>query len=237
MKNHINNITKMMLLAIAILAFGFSSAAQSCNATLASRSGTVMAAGPAKIEFRATSNSINVEVNKTGGKAKTTVNIYANGSFKDRMIFENGRDTPRMNKTIPGVKGKNIKVEIVNQSVGNKFKYSMKATGSTSNLSKTGTETGTMVGQQKKTIYTNASCTNKAKITIKRTSGNARGTVRVWRKNGNSWIEYSSDTFEVSQPGNQMVLNVNSGQELKIELKNISVGNMFRYSMEAEVRN
>ncbi len=234
MKNY-NNISKMLLVAIALVALSFNSTAQSCNSTLASRTGTVMAAGPAKIEFTATSNSVNVDINKTGGKAKTTVNIYANGSFKDRMIFENGRDTPRMNKTISGVNGKTIKVEIVNQSVGNKFQYRMNATGSTTNLSKSGTETGSMIGQQKKTIYTNASCTGKTKITIKRTSGNARGTVRVWKKVGTSWTEHSSDTFEVSQPNDQMVINVNSGQELKIELKNISVGNIFKYSMEAEV--
>lgn len=235
MKNYTNNLTKMMLLAIAIVAFGFNSAAQSCTSTLTSRTGTVMAAGPAKIEFRATSNSVKVEINKTGGKAKTTVNIYANGSFKDRMIFENGRDTPKMSKTISGVNGKNIKVEIVNQSVGNKFQYSMKATGSTSNLSKTGKETGRLMGQQKKTIYTNASCTNKTKLTIKRTSGKSRGTVRVWKKSGSSWVEYSSDTFERSQPRNEMVINANTSQELKIELKNISVGNTFSYTMEAEV--
>jgi|GEM_PF-6676279 len=237
MKNYINNTAKMVLLAIAIVAFGFNSAAQSCSSTLKSRSGTVMAAGPAKIEFRATSNSVKVEINKTGGKAKTTVNIYANGSFKGRIIFENGRDTPKKSKTIPGVNGKNIKVEIVNQSVGNKFKYSMKATGSTSNLSKSGKVTGRLVGQTKKTIYTNASCTNKTKVIIKRTSGNARGTVRVWKKNGSSWVEYSSDTFERSQPNNEMVINVNTSRELKIELKNISVGNTFSYSMDAKVRN
>ena len=237
MKNYINRTLQTVALAIVMVCFGLNAQAQTCTSTLKSRTGTVMAGGPAKINFTATSNSIKVTIDKTGGKAKTTVNIYANGAFKDRIIFENGRDTPKKSKTITGVSGKNIRVDIVNQSVANKFKYKMTATGSSSNLSKTGKQTGKLMGQQKKTIYTNASCTNKTKVIIKRTSGKARGTVRVWKKNGNSWTEYSSDTFERSQPGNQMVINVNTSRELKIELKNVSVGNTFGYSMEAKVRN
>jgi hypothetical protein len=235
MKTNIKNTLKTVLFAIALMAFTTSTNAQTCTSTIKSRTGTVYAAGPAKIDFKATSSSVEVSINKTGGKAKTTVNIYANNSFKDRIIFENGRDTPTKKKTITGVKNKNIRVEIVNQSVGNKFQYAMKAKGSSKNLSKSGRETGRLVGQQKKTIYTKSSCTNKTKVIIKRTSGIARGTVRVWKKSGNSWVEHSSDTFERSQPGNEMIINVNSGAELKVELKNISVGNTFEYVMNALV--
>ncbi|QIE59182.1 hypothetical protein G5B37_06295 [Rasiella rasia] len=237
MKNYINTHMKTIVLALALVFVGMTTSAQTCTSTLKSRSGTVMAAGPAKITFTATSNSVRVSINKTGGKAKTTVNIYANGSFKDRIIFENGRDTPTKAKTIPGVLGKTIRVDIVNQSVGNKFKYSMQATGSTSNLAVGGKKTGRLLGNQKKTIETRSSCTNKTKVTIKRTAGKARGTVRVWKKVGSSWVEHSSNTFERSQPRNEMVLNLNGNHKFKIELKNISIGNTFSYSMDAKVRN
>ncbi len=237
MKNYINTHMKTIILALAVLMVGITTNAQSCTSTLKTRSGTVMAGGPAKTTFTATSNSVRISVNKTGGKAKTTVNIYANGSFKDRMIFENGRDTPTKAKTITGVSGKSIRVDIVNQSVANKFKYSMKATGSTTNLAIGGRKTGRLLGNQKKTLETNASCTNKTRVTIKRTSGRARGTVRVWRKVGNSWVEHSSDTFERSQPRNEMVLTLNGNNKFKVELKNISIGNTFSYTMDARVRN
>ena len=237
MKNYINTNMKTIVLALAVIAFGFSTTAQTCSTTIKSKNGTVLSANPAKIQFTATSNSVRIEVDKTAGKAKTTVNIYADGTFKDRMIFENGRDTPKMHKNISGVNGKTIRVDIVNQSVANKFTYKMKATGSSSNLAKGGKKTGHLLGNQKKTLETRSSCTNKTKVIIKRTAGKARATVRVWKKVGNSWVEHSSNTFERSQPKNTMTLNLNGNHNFKVELKNISVGNTFSYSMDAKVRN
>tara|TARA_R100000935_G_C2842059_1_gene171987 strand:+ start:31118 stop:31834 length:717 start_codon:yes stop_codon:yes gene_type:complete len=238
MKNYINNTTKMLLLAIAIVAFGFSSAAQTCTSTIKSRSGTVMAGGPAKIEFRATANSVKIEVNKTDGKAKTTVNIYANGTFKDRIIFENGRDTPKKSKTISGVDGKNIRVDIVNQSVANKFKYSFKAIASSQSITTNGGKLrGTLMGQQNKTLYTSGSCTSKTQILIWREGGRAAANVRVYEKIGNQWRRLSQYDKLFAKTARDNHFTVNTNRELKVELRNVSIGNTLKYSMDARPKN
>ena len=205
-----------------------------CPTNLASKAGEVFSVAPGILTTKATSDKIFVVVEKTGGRAKTTVNIYVNNVLIKRMIFENGRDFLTKKEPLNGVKGKNIKVEIVNQSVGNSFKYRAKIVGGRKNVMKNGKPvTGTLIGQAAKKTTTNKSCTGKTTIIVKRTGGNARATIRVYENtgNGNYTRLLKSETFEANK--NKKELLINSSKKLLIELKNISVGNMLKYKINA----
>jgi hypothetical protein len=213
------------------------SAFKGCKTSLASKKGEVYSVSPAFITTKATSNKVTVKVKKTGGRAKTTVNIYVNNILQQdkRIIFETGKDkTPFIERDLYGVKGKIIKVEIVNQSVGNTFKYIAKIIGKSKNLIKGGKPvSGTLIGQASKNVFTNKSCTQKTKIIVKRTGGNARGTIRIYEftGNGNYTRLLKSETFESNQNKKEFLMN--SSKKLKIEVKNISVGKLLKYKINA----
>ena len=50
---------------------------EGCNVTLASKNGVVYSINPGYLTTVARSNKVTVIIKKTGGRAKTTVNIYA----------------------------------------------------------------------------------------------------------------------------------------------------------------
>ncbi len=210
-----------------------------CPIYLDDRTGTVYAAGPANMYVTPATNEIDVTINKTDGKARTTVNIYANNAFKDRIIFENGRDTPSKSKTITGVANKQVRVEIVNGSVANTFKYRATIAGEHFSLmpDRERAEGKLSVGQTKRTITTTqGSCTGKTRVVVNRTSGNARGTIRIWEQRGNTWSQIKSVTMENSTADSKKIFDLNTGRKLKIEVKNISVGNQLGYTINAIAR-
>ncbi len=205
-----------------------------CTTNLASKTGEVFSVAPGFLTTKATSDNVTIRVKKTGGRAKTTVNIYVNNVLKKRIIFENGRDFPQKERKLSGVKGKNIKVELVNQSVGNSFRYNAKIIGKRKSVMKNGKQvTGTLIGQGFKNVITNKSCTGKTKITVRRTGGNARGTIRIYESTGNGHFTrlLKSKTFEANQSKKEFLIP--SSKKLKIELKNISVGNTLSYKINA----
>lgn len=198
-----------------------------CIKTLKSRTGTVMAGGPAKTTFVSTAKDVTITVTKTGGKAQTIVNIYVNNQKRTDIIFNNGRDTPTKRKTLTNVKGKTIRVDIVNQSVANQFKYRLKATGESNDL---GGMQGNLAGQDQKTSTLSAVCTNQMKVVIRRTGGNARANVYV--KLGSQTIQ--SKIFDKNQ--STMTINVPNARNKRytVIVKNVSVGNWFRFTMDAD---
>ncbi len=208
-----------------------------CNQKLVEKNGEVFSVAPKILTIRAASNKVTVSVRKTGGRAATQVNIYVNNVLRQgqRITFPNGRDTtPYRIEEITGVRGKTVKVEIVNQSVGSTFRYSAKIVGKTKSLMpRLKVATGTLVGQGFKNIVTKKSCTNKTKIVIKRTGGKARATIRIFEKttNGNYTNLLESITFEKGQTKKEFIMN--SRKKLKVELKNISVGKTIKYRINA----
>lgn len=194
-----------------------------CTRTLASKSGTVYAGGPVKINLKPTSSSITVKVNKTDGKAQTIVNIYVNNVRKGYIQFNNGKYTTSKSKTISGVKGKSVRVEVINQSVGNKFKYSLTVKGVTNAL---GSGSGNLAGQVKKTITFDRACKNNAKITVRRTNGNARANVYFYRNN----VKVGEAIMDPNQTKIERSFGGANGKTFKVEVKNISVGNTIRFS-------
>lgn len=219
------------LIFVLFLFQGHSSA--QCKKTLTSRTGTVMAAGPAKQSFKATGSSVTVKVQKTGGRAQTIVNIYVNNVRKKFIPFTNGNYTKTKSVVVPTSPNQNVRVEIVNQSVGNKFQYKLTCTGPAP--ASLGSVSGNLVGQAKKTQTFDRVCTskNKINITIRRTSGQARGTVIV-KKNGR---QVDSKVLNNNQSRMNLSYNNAKGARYTVELKNVSVGNRLGYRMSATQTN
>ena len=231
----------ILITLIALCAAPFTTSAQTCSTTLTSKSGTVYSANPANITTTATSNQVTIKVRKTGGRAETQVNVYVNNVMQSNPIeYDNGTYIPSgwQTRTLNNVNGKQIKVKIVNQSVANTFKYEAKIDGKSSNITTTGDKvTGRLMGQTNKTIYTKASCTGKARIIVRRTDGKARGNIRVWQKVGNSWSLMNNHTYTFEKNQDKKIFVVNSNKRLKVELRNVSVGNTISYVMNALAAN
>lgn len=259
MKNRVTKISKILLATFFICAISFSTNAQvmkkkkikhgvttnnsnstnfkGCIQTLVKKSGEVFSVSPGILTVRATSHGVIVSIKKTGGRAETQVNIYVDGVLQQNRVieFNNGDYTsPYKSELIRGVKGKMIKVEIVNQSVANTFRYTAKITGKTNSLMPNlKPVTGMLMGQGFKNIITKKPCEGKTKIIIRRTAGKARATIRIFERksNGTYAKELKSVTFEKNKK--IKVFTINSTKKLKIELKNISIGNTISYKINA----
>lgn len=202
-------------------------AVNNCTKTYATKSGTVMPAGPAKMTFKPDVNTITVEVNKTKGKAQTIVNIYVNNQRKAYMTFTNGKYSKKMTKRVSGVKNKNVRVEIVNQSVGNKFTYSAKATGlAGSNL---GSENGNPAPQAQKRVTFDKVCKNRINIKLVRTQGKARANVFIYKGNTQVW----NGIFDKNDTRLNKSFSGAAGKTFSVVVKNVSVGNRIRFTASA----
>lgn len=93
------------------------------------------------------------------------------------------------------------------------------------------------MGQTNKTIFTNSSCTGKSRIIVRRTNGQARGNIRVWEKRGASWALLNNHTYTFERNQDKKIFVVNSNRKLKVELRNVSVGNTLSYVMNALAAN
>ncbi len=244
MKNHTKLFSKAILAICLFCIISLSASAQTCSVTYKSKIGKVYSANPAIIRANSTSDEVTISVTKTNGRAETQVNIYVDGVYKDKIEFDNGRNnySTALSKTVTGALNKQVKVEIVNQSAAYTFSYNLKINGNSQFITTTGgAVTGTLLGQVKKTIYTNSSCTNKTRIIIRRTvvgkGSNARGTIRVYEKQGNGWASNTIKSFTFEPNETKKIFVVNSNRQLKVDLKNISAGNKLKYKMNAVVAN
>lgn len=229
---------KVTLVVLFVSAFSMQVSAQTCSTTIKSKTGKVYSANPANITVTATSSQVTVKIKKTAGRAETQVNVYVDNVMQPNPIeYDNGTYIPSgwQTRTLNNVNGKQIKVKIVNQSVANTFSYSLKIVGESRSIATTGGKVdGTLVGQQNKTIYTNGSCTPKTQIIVRRRSGRARGNIRVWEKRNNgTWAFLGQYTKTIEQNEDKKIFVVNSNKKLKIELRNVSVGNTIGYRMNA----
>lgn len=234
------NFTITLVLA-AIFMLPLTTSAQTCSRVLKSKTGKVYSANPGTFSAVATSNQVTVKIRKTAGRAETQVNIYVNGQMQSNPIeYDNGTYIPSgwQTRTLNNVSGKTIMVKVVNQSVANTFSYEGRIEGNSNNVTTTGDKvSGRLLGQTNKTIYTNPSCTGKARIIVRRTDGNARGNIRVWQKIGTQWQLMNNHTYTLERSQDKKIFVVNSNRKLKIELRNVSVGNTLSYIMNALVAN
>ena len=204
---------------------------EGCNVTLASKNGVVYSVNPGYLSTVARSNKVTVSIKKTGGRAKTTVNIYAGNQLKKRIIFENGDYKTTKQRVLNNVRGKKIKVEIVNQSVGNTFKYTAKIIGKDTSLTPNRTPVkGVLAGQFEKRITIKKSCTGKTKIIITRTSGRAQAAIKItYSKNNRS---KQKETIFSGFPKTKEFI-INSDKSIHIYMKNMSVLDRFGYKINA----
>ncbi len=106
------------------------------SGSIGAKSGTVVGntLGKLKSSSPACKNSVKVKVQKTGGRAKTTIYVYASptkngsGTLKKTYEFPNGNSKSTKTLNVSGVNGKYIRVELKNRSAANTFKYSVKIT-------------------------------------------------------------------------------------------------------------
>ncbi|MCB0656668.1 MAG: hypothetical protein KDC57_11060 [Saprospiraceae bacterium] len=96
---------------------------------------------------------------------------------------------------------------------------------------------GNLFGQGKNTVYTYPSCNSKTKIIVRRKSGRAKGTISVYERFGSNWNSNPSMVRILEQSDDNQIFTLNSNKELKIEIKNNSVGNQLGYSINALVTN
>lgn len=147
-KDNMNNSSRMIVLGTGSLRK--SQKSHNCNGSSSSSSGNttptntfnpstilnvtgnVLSARRAKKETLQTSRTdrATVRVQKTDGKARTTVTVYvleSNGSetYKDSYEFVNGNQTGTKTMTITGVRNKKLVVYLRNHSTTNQFKYKL----------------------------------------------------------------------------------------------------------------
>ena len=206
-----------------------------CPVRINGKKGKVYSVAPGIFKTLSRYEDVNVRLKKTGGKARAQVNIYVNGHLTKKIKFDNGDyTTDYKTRKLTNVKGKNIKVEIVNQSVGNTFSYDLKLEGMRNALiSRPTSISGLLFNGRNNPINTRSagSCTGKAKIVFHRSNGFANVTINVYEKQGRT---YSSSPIRVMQiNGNESdkTFTVNSSKPLKIVTKNVSSGKLVDFTL------
>lgn len=177
-------IVSVVVITFIATLFSFATYAQSgmCSErgliAFARKHGNVYSLAPGIITKRAKYNRIDITVFKMGGRARTQVNIYLNGVRQGFLTFSNGNYTEEKTISLSNAKGKNIKVEIVNQSVGNRFEYTCILYESQKKI---------ISKVKNKTLLPNnhyddkaLSCTKKYKFILKRKEGNARCWLKIY---------------------------------------------------------
>ncbi len=263
MRTQITKISKIVLLTFIMCAMVFSTNAQiknknkynlntsttsmkkskweGCEQVILKKSGVVHSVGPAVLKFFGTSHEATIHIKKTGGRAPAQVNVYVCGILRDeenqQITFLNGKNTtPYHTIKLKKVKGCPIRVEIVNQSVGNTFKYTAKILVKSRSLLK-GPNTkgggGDLLGQGKSTFFITKSCTGKTKIIIERNGGRARATLIIYEQNSNG--SYNSKLIDETILNDQRTetIELNTNKKLKIEIKNISIGKSLKFHIDA----
>ncbi|MCB0629324.1 MAG: hypothetical protein R2824_04110 [Saprospiraceae bacterium] len=143
------------------------------------KTGTVNSVKRDVTTFRSTTDWVTINLSKTGGKAHTIVQIYANNLLVQTLEFENGTKLTAKSYTITQARSKNIKIEMINKSVGNTFQYSLKCTGE--NTCRQNETAGTVEGGQSKNYDYSPQC-NSTRIRITRTGGRAAGKAEIWNR-------------------------------------------------------
>ncbi len=222
----------LSLLGLFLMTSTLTAADRVEDKVLKTRTGTVYAAGPAKETVASSYDKITVTVAKTGGKAQTIANIYVNNVRKGYIEFTNGKYSKTKSKTITGCAGKSVRVEIVNQSVGNTFKYKLtiKGIGNPVSICKkfTKNRTGTVyaAGPAKETVSSEA---DKVTVTVAKTGGKAQTIANIY-VNGvrKGYIEFTNGKYTKTK---SKTITGTKGKTVKVEIVNQSVGNKFKYKL------
>jgi hypothetical protein len=143
------------------------------------KTGTVNSVKRSTTTFKSTTDWVTISLSKTGGRAHTIVQIYANNLLKETLEFTAGNSLPGKTYTLTDARGKNIKIEMINKSVANTFQYALKCTGQ--NTCRQNETAGTVEGGQSK-IYDYTPQCKGTTVRITRTGGRAAGRAEIWNR-------------------------------------------------------
>ena len=208
---------------------------EGCETVLNQKSGVISSLAQGELKTKSKSNQVTVEVKKTGGNARAIVNIYVNNDLKERIAFNKGNNTMLKKKVLNKVRNKRIRIEIVNRDIGSTFQYLAKIIGKKTSLTPNfSTIKGMIPVQSDQSVNVSSSCTGKARITIKRTSGNAPVVIKVsYKKNGK--YEFQEKFFEGARKTKDFTIYSNYGSgPIEIYMKNTSNSDDFFYKIEAD---
>ncbi|MCV6630857.1 MAG: hypothetical protein OIF50_13485 [Flavobacteriaceae bacterium] len=200
-----------------------------CPQVFKERSGRVMAAAPAKVRFEFTKGPLTVRVKKTSGRARTQVIFFEDNQQKSRTIdFPSGKGNTNSWRTItfnyPANSNavKNMRVEIINQSVGHTFGYELELIGNNKSLQKTnGNYSGNIRPQQGSDFVLNRSCTGSAEIVIKK-SGFVDIAYWIYEKNGSGWrIIPGKEGVLMDRRTTEKKETIQSNRQTKVRIRNV----------------
>ena len=219
---------------------GFTSPSfEGCRKVLASKSGVVYSLAPGRLKTKVKSGKATVKISKTGGRAKTIVNIYVNNKLKKRITFENG-NYKKTEKRVLSLDTNNwfnkVEIEIVNQSVGNTFKYTAEIIAKDRSMIPGKDElTGRLWGLAEKTFTIKKPCTGRVKIAIHVTSGRGQALVQIYSYNGNLLatrvLSHAPAPRNTPDP-NEFMIDTNG--DMNIHIKNIAATDNVWYKIEAQ---
>jgi len=224
--------------AITVLLLFFSTTvnAQLCLREIFKREGTVYSAGPANMQFIATSKNVEIKFKKTAGKANAHLSIRYKRCAEcpeqsERIAFD--WDEALSTKTIrlTDVKDRRIVMQLVNNaSAVRSISYKITATGRTPHLfsledndDNISRRRGNLYPQIQRTFYTIPSCTGKIEVEFTRGSiGSARAQFYVEERNDNgSWREIDTEIIsgynfkQVYETSKMLRLRVRNGSAAK----------------------
>lgn len=201
--------------------------------TYVNKTGKVYSPSPGSAKFTSTTDEVTIKVTKTDGRAETQVNIYVNGVFTKKMEFDNGNySNTTKTRTITGTKGKEVKVTIVNQSVGNTFSYRLVCTGKQECPSDLENTSGTVYAAGPKTFTLRPDC-DRLVIEVEKTGGRAETQVNVYVDNvfkQKKKMEFDNGLNTKTE--RRTIFNA-AGKTVKVEIVNQSVANTFKYKFKA----
>ena len=184
---------------------------QKCLRTIFKREGTVHSVGGPGNQFVAPSNRVEIILEKTGGKANTSLNIdygRRNNPLTERISFDFDEANGTKKITLVNVKGQRISMRLTNNSsAARTFKYKIEVIGKTENLVDHGKALGYSIisregDQYRWDINTDVfeasvggtrnknshiimpSCSGKVELKLKGLSGRAAAEVRVYESGG-----------------------------------------------------
>lgn len=206
----------------------------SSTITYVNKTGKVYSANPGSSKFTATTDEVTIKVSKTGGKAETQVSVYVNGVFTKKIEFDNGRYTSTKTKTISGVRNKEVKVKIVNQSLANTFSYRLVCTGVETNVCPKVLENynGTVYAGGPKRFTLTPKCGN-LELRVSKTGGKAETQVSVYVNNvfqQNKKMEFDNGRYSKTKT---VTLHDVMNKTVRVEIVNQSVTNKFKYRFTA----
>ena len=186
-----------------------------------------------------TYSSMTLNVEKTGGRAKTTFTLLVDGEVDESWTWENGPGSG-YSKTINlgNLTGKRIVLRVKNHSATNKIEFRTRKTGMSNSMffNKGSNETITRTIESRdgesRSRLTPPNCTSKGSIEVRRLNGTSSAELVVYR-NGNV---FKTESFPSNKSHTIITLdNIGSRRtsSLKFVIRNIETQKFLKFRIGA----